>query len=401
MALPHFSDAQRRARLGVRHRLATAERVDDVAAIADSLVAVHSTDPATVYLSLAARMATPSLAAVSEALHDARSLVRHHGMRRTLWVCTPTTVRTMHGSCTVDIAVTEWKRLEKWVTASGIERPAEWIAHLSQATLAAVHRLGPCSARQLGRAVPELTTKIEVGAGKFSLPQSAHTRLLLNLGFDGTLVRTAPTGSWVSSEYRWCVTTDWLPDGIAGAEPTAARTALVRQYLRAFAPVTTADVQWWTRWTTGPTNAALAACDAVEVLLDHGHTGWVLPDDLDAVNDRAAVNDEPWVALLPGLDSTAMGWKQRDWYLGEWSAFGGPLFDTNGNVGPTVWVNGEVVGGWAQRRDGRVVHELLRAVDPTTRRAIDAATERTQALIGDARVSPRFPTPLQKALAAG
>ena len=87
----------------------------------------------------------------------------------------------------------------------------------------------------------------------------------------------------------------------------------------------------------------------------------------------AVTDDEPWVALLPSLDSTAMGWKQREWYLGEWAAFGGPLFDTNGNVGPTVWANGEVVGGWAQRRDGRVVHELLRPVDPATRRAIDDA----------------------------
>ncbi|MDP2291774.1 MAG: winged helix DNA-binding domain-containing protein [Actinomycetota bacterium] len=402
MVLPHVSDAQRRVRLGVRHRLAVAARTDDLATIADSVVAVHSTDPATVYLSLGARMTTPSLTAVSDGLHDTRSLVRHHGMRRTLWVGTPATVRTMHGACTVDIAATEWDRLAKWVTATGIEHPREWIAQLSDATLAAVHRLGPCSARQLGKAVPELTTKIQVGAGKFSLPQSAHTRLLLNLGFDGTLVRTAPTGSWVSSEYRWSVTTDWLPDGIAGADPTDARTALVAQYVREFGPVTTADVQWWTGWSVGPTRAALAACDAMEVSLDGGHTGWMLPDDVGAVHGLGAVNDdEPWVALLPSLDSTAMGWKQREWYLGEWAAFGGPLFDTNGNVGPTVWVNGEVVGGWAQRRDGRVVHELLRPVGPATRRAIDDAAQQTQALIGDARVSPRFPTPLQKALAAG
>ena len=93
-----------------------------------------------------------------------------------------------------------------------------------------------------------------------------------------------------------------------------------------------------------------------------------------------------------------MGWKQRDWYLGEWTTFGGPLFDRNGNVGPTVWVNGEVVGGWAQQATGAVVYELLQPVDAATRREIDAAAEQLRNTIGDARVTPRFPTPLQKEL---
>lgn len=396
MVLLHVTDAQRRVRLGRRHRLAAGARVDDIAAITDSLVAVHSSDPATVYLSLAARMKTPSLAAVSEALYDDRSVVRHHGMRRTIWVYTPPTARTVHGACTAAIAAKEWQQLSKWVAASGIEQPDEWIARLSAATLAAVHRLGPCSARQLGRAEPALTSKIQVGAGKFALQQPMHTRLLLNLGFDGSVVRTAPTGTWVSGEYQWCVTTDWLADGLAGEAPTAARTALVARYLRAFGPATTADVQWWAGWTVGATRSALAACEAVEVGLDGGRTGWLLPDDLP---DDAG-DDEPWVALLPGLDSTPMGWQHREWYLGEWGAFGGPLFDTNGNIGPTVWWNGEVVGAWGQRADGSVVHHLVRPVDPSARRAIDGAAEQLRALLGATRVSPRFPAPLQKTLAS-
>jgi len=56
--------AERRARLAVRHRHVTGTHTDDVVAIADGLVALHSTDPVSVYLSAAARMATPSLAAV-------------------------------------------------------------------------------------------------------------------------------------------------------------------------------------------------------------------------------------------------------------------------------------------------------------------------------------------------
>lgn len=400
MVLPQVTDAQRRARLGRRHRLAGRARVDDVATITDSLVAVHSTDPATVYLSLAVRMATPSLAAVGEALYDARSVVRHHGMRRTIWVYTPATARTVHAACTAAIATKEWQQLAKWVALSGIEQPEEWIGRLTAATLDAVRRLGPCSARQLGRAEPALATKLQVGNGKFVVDQSAHTRLLLNLGFDGAVVRTMPIGTWVSGEYQWCVTADWLAEGFTGEEPAAARGELAARYLRAFGPATAADLQWWAGWTVGATKAALAACSAVEVALDGGRTGWLLPDDLADDAGGVDVDDEPWAALLPGLDSTAMGWKHREWYLGEWGAFGGPLFDKNGNIGPTVWWNGEVVGAWGQRADGSVVHELVRPVDRAGQRAIDAAADQLHALLGPTRVAPRYPTPLQTALAS-
>ena len=56
--------AERRARLARRHRLLPELRTDDVAAIADGVVALHSTDPATVYLSAMLRMEQPSVEAV-------------------------------------------------------------------------------------------------------------------------------------------------------------------------------------------------------------------------------------------------------------------------------------------------------------------------------------------------
>ena len=88
---PHrtVDDAERRARLAHRHLLLPDDRTDDLAALADALVVLHSSDPVTVYLSALVRMRTPSLAAVDRALYDERTLVRHHAMRRTLWVGTP------------------------------------------------------------------------------------------------------------------------------------------------------------------------------------------------------------------------------------------------------------------------------------------------------------------------
>jgi hypothetical protein len=126
-----------------------------------------------------------------------------------------------------------------------------------------------------------------------------------------------------------------------------------------------------------------------EVDLD-GTTGYVLADDLGA-----APRPEPSAALLPTLDPTTMGWKERDWYLGP---HGPTLFDVNGNAGPTVWWDGRVVGGWSQRRDGEIAVALLEDVGRDARAAIDAEVERLQAWVGDVRFSPGFLPPFQRRL---
>lgn len=122
-----------------------------------------------------------------------------------------------------------------------------------------------------------------------------------------------------------------------------------------------------------------------------GGTGWLLADDLDTV-----ANDEPWVALLPGLDPTTMGWKERDWYLPPEHV--SLLFDRNGNAGPTVWVDGRVVGGWVQRRSGEIAVRLLEDVGRERAAQVDAAAAGRRDLLGDARFTIRFPAPLQAEL---
>ena len=129
---------------------------------------------------------------------------------------------------------------------------------------------------------------------------------------------------------------------------------------------------------------------AVEVELDEG-PGYVLPEDLEPVDEP-----DPWVALLPGLDPTVMGWKERGWYLGDHAS---ELFDRNGNAGPTVWADGRVVGAWTQTDDGEIVVELLDPVDARTRKAIDAERDRLPDWLGDVRIRARFPTPTERRLA--
>ncbi|MDP9325402.1 MAG: winged helix DNA-binding domain-containing protein, partial [Candidatus Dormibacteraeota bacterium] len=123
-----------------------------------------------------------------------------------------------------------------------------------------------------------------------------------------------------------------------------------------------------------------------------GTPGLALADDLEPT--RAV---KPWAAFLPSLDPTVMGWTERGWYLGDHTA---ALFDRNGNAGPSIWWNGRVVGGWAWRKDGTLPYRLLEDVGREAEVAIGAEAERIRDWIGPVTFVPRFPTPLQRELAA-
>jgi len=148
------------------------------------------------------------------------------------------------------------------------------------------------------------------------------------------------------------------------------------------------NLKWWTGWPLGQVRTALTEIDPIEVDLD-GVAGIVLPGDEDVPEP------EPWIALLPALDATPMGWAERSWYLGPHQ---GALFDRNGNIGPSVWCDGRIVGGWAQRRDGEVVVRLLEDVGAETAAAVNTAAAGLTAWIGPVRVMPRFRTPLEREL---
>jgi hypothetical protein len=378
---------ERRARLAHRHRLLPARRTDDVAVIADDLVALHSTDPVSVYLSAMIRMEHPSIEAVADALYEQRSVVRHHAMRRTLWVATPDVVRLMHAAATRRLVKPEHGRNVRLLTLSGVDDPDTWLADARGQVLAALDEHGPMTARQLGQRVPALRQPLTMSPGKkWSATVSAHTRVLLSLGFEGEIVRTRPTGTWVNGQYTYAAMDSWLTGGLGDPSERDAARELAARWLRRFGPASTTDLQWWMGWTATLTRQALADCGAVEVELDGG-PGWVAADD-----DEPAVPADTWVALLPSLDPTTMGWKERGWYLPESAA---DAFDRNGNAGPTIWADGRVVGAWAQAPDGEIRTHYFEKVTKAQRSAVDDRVWDLRKMVGDTRFTIRFPGRIQ------
>ena len=385
-----ISANERRARLAVRHHLAPAERVGSVLRAARDLVAFHATDPASVYLSAWARLTKPTIAAVDRALYTDRVLLRMLVMRRTMFVVPADEAAIFHNAAAVAVGKIEQRRNAYLAERLGIRNAASWLRKAEAATLAALSKLGEATAQELARTVPALQRKVRVNIGKkYEADLGFSGRVLILLALQGKAVRGRPRGTWISSQYRWAPLKGWLGSGLRKVPEAKAQTEVVRRWLARFGPGTEADIRWWTGWTARAVRHALTQLKAVEVDLD-GAKGYVLPKDLEATPVP-----EPWVALLPSLDPTTMGWKDREWYLGGHKR---ALFDTNGNAGPTIWVDGRIVGGWAMRANGEVVTKVLEDVGREATRAIAAEAARLTKWLEAARVVPRFPTPLHREL---
>jgi winged helix DNA-binding protein len=369
-ARPRIGTDERRARVGLRHRLAAGTQVASVAEAAAALVVIHASDSPSVFLQARARMSTSSPADIERELYEERSVLRMVAMRRTLFMVPVGDIPMVHAAASRAVAETERKRTIAMLTEAGIgPEPAALLEELEVAGLTAVRERGEATTAELRAVDPRLSQKLTLSRGKsYEATISIGQKVFFHLALDGRIGRSRPRGTWIGSQFRWSPIERWLPDGIADMPVDVARAELVGKWLRVFGPGTREDIKWWTGWSLAATNTALATIETVEVDLDGGEIGYLLADDLEP-----SETPEPWVALLPALDATTMGWKDRDWYLGGYRA---ALFDSVGNAGPTIWVDGRIVGGWRQRADGEIALHLLEDVGVETRQAIDSEAAR-------------------------
>ena len=383
----HVTDDERRRRVAVRHALAPAHRVASPEAATGAMTALHSTEPATVFLSCWARCTSVTVADVESALHDERSLVKQLAMRRTVFVFPRSLLGAVWPSASARVARSERAQMARDVVAAGIADDGDaWLDHARAAVLAV---LGDApdglTAAEVRRAAPVIDVRVAVRAGA----SWASPRVLTQLGATADVARGVNTGHWRISRPRWTLMRHWLTDVPPAWEQADGWRELVRRWLRTFGPGTEDDIVWWLGATKGIVRAALAELAAVAVSLDSGATGWLLPGDLDRTPDPG-----PWVALLPVLDPTVMGWKARGFYLGPHRQ---QLFDRAGNAGTTAWVDGRIVGCWVQDDDALVRVRLFEQVSAGARQALDDEAHRLTTWLDGERVNSLIRPPSMQA----
>lgn len=386
------TDEERRKILVHRHAVGLGSSLtpEDVV---QRIVALHATDAASVSLQVLARSTTATLDDVRDALYTRRSLVRVMAMRRTLFVIDKQFMPVVQSGSSAGVARTLRTRLAKQLstlpTDPVIDDVPAFLDHLESGVDAALAASGTATGAELSTAVPELRTAfLPTTDKKYDVRRYVTSSLLTLLSAEGRIVRVEPRGNWTSRHHTWAPVSAWWPDGVPPIEEADARVRLARTWLEAFGPATPEDLQWWTGWNKGHTVKALAALDVEEVELSSGGGIMLRSSDISGADGG--------VALLPALDPTPMGWKDRRWFLPD--EYRPDLFDTFGNVGPTVWSNGRVVGGWAVRGAGEVVFRLFEKADEEQ---VAAEAARLEAHLDGASITPTFPTPLEKALRTG
>ncbi len=356
------------------------------------MVALHSTTASTVYLSTWARMRGFEPALMDEALYESRSLVKHLAMRRTLFVFGRDTLAAAVGALGPRITASERTNMLRDLRRSpDFDDEDAWIDTARQAVLEELSDGSALSSKELRERLPALDGYVRVAEGKSwggSVPMGP--RVLNMMDAAGDIVRGPNTLGWYLSRPKWALMSAWLGEELPEVTVAEGCQVLIERWLRAFGPGTETDIVWWLGSTKRDVRAALGELDVVEVELDSGATGYVMADDL---GDEDV---ESGAALLPELDPTTMGHKERDFYLGEHASH---LFDRNGNGGQTAWWGGRIVGGWYRDADGAVRLHLLEKVPASASKALTARADDLTAWLGDVRPTTGYPAPFMKSVA--
>jgi hypothetical protein len=171
---------QRRRAIVRRHHLGGGAESPE--AVTQALIALHATDPASVYLSVLARSASSTLADISAAMYERRSLVRWMAMRRTLFLFSRADVPIVQAAVSTPLAAMLRRRLISQLERNGSDPPitgdvGAWLADLEVRVEKALRARGTATGAQLSTDKPALRTLIPARAPS-DRPQNVTSALL-------------------------------------------------------------------------------------------------------------------------------------------------------------------------------------------------------------------------------
>lgn len=331
---------------------------------------LQETPARTASLALHARVADVTLAKVDRALKQDKTLLASWAMRGAPYLVPA-------GEAAVFTAGALPEGEDSWRTFFG-----GWATSLRgrSASLSELARRAADAARQVldGRQSPVEDLRQEVARRVpdirgLARPSGAHADLPEPLfRATGLLGAVCIADTRRMTDAILARTDQWLGEPLASLDPDAARAELLRRYLRCYGPSTPKAFAAWTLRSAADARTVFAAIEPelVQVRVDRS-AEWLLAADVDTLDSPA---EPTGVRLLPNQDPYLQQ-RDRERLLPDrdqrrrlWRPVGGPGL---------VLVDGEPVGTWTSRRDGRnlnvVVEPFDRLAESARRSIIDEA----------------------------
>jgi len=355
-------------RLRRQHLAERAAREDALGVVSD-IGGLHAQVFSSAELTLWARVDGLEPGWVARALWEERALVKTWAMRGTLHLLRSAELALYVGALA---RLRPRHHVPAWQRAYGLTREQ------ADAMLAAVaDALGgePLTREALAAVVgervgdPAVAERLGSGFGELLKP-AAFTGDLCFAPSDGRLVRFTRPASWLAG---------FTPPG----PDEASSEAVVRRYLRAYAPAPREQFQRWFGMTS-PAEAGRwirALGDAVCEVDVEGARGWMLADD---VREAAAAEPSGAVRLLPAFDHYVVA-APRDAEAVLAADHRARVYRPQGWLSPVLLVDGRMAGVWSHEVDsGRVAVrvEPFAPVGREVRAGVEAEAARLAAFLG-------------------
>ena len=324
----------------------------DLDALVRGSLALHSTDYWSPYLSAWARIPDFNPTDLRSRLNEGRGLVRLNCLRNTVHVVHTADLPLLLAA--TGAAVGSVGR--RGPGLKGLSEPA---VRRGLDALCGALADGPLGVNELKAARPELAADLRswlmvaMGEGLILRADAAHAR--------SNRTRYALTGAWVKG---------FQPSDLPAGE---ARRQLLVSALRAFGPITVADLAWWLPAPKGEVQRALASLGPRVQTLDAEGETWHF--DAELPDREAPPREQAGAWLLPYEDGLLKAYLDRSWLMApglrdvifpfsvsHWrppdgvSPGPGPHKGVNvsGEARPSVWWGGRVVGRWEEAPTGPV-----------------------------------------------
>jgi len=324
------------------------EKVSSYFDVAKYQLGLHSTDYWTPYFSTWARLGDFDAKDMFVSINNGRKLVRSHAFR--------TTVHVMHiENLSMIISATgpslfKASRTDKYRKTNLLtDREIETMLSSVKDSLMD----GPLRSSDLKKVVPEIADYL----------RSALVMLMAR----GDVVR-AEANHARSNLTSYALLDQWV-DGfkLKIIDEQEATTKLIQRHIERFGPVSVDDIAWWLRQTKTTVKESISSLGEEIAIINHGNKEkYMLKSDFESASAVERPKDD-LVWFLPYEDHFLKAYKDRTNFIEEsikpmlfpadrkhfWPSNPDALqtmpsigIRTTGEVRPTIWLNGKVVGRW-------------------------------------------------------